>query len=115
MLPKQKVWVKWSAGNKEWYEKKGYIFTDYRDRIEVDVEELPPNSRVHIKYLCDKCDSVMYMEWKEYQKRLKSSGKGKIVCSGCMLEKANQTREERYGTPHPWYVWQVLKEKADWL
>ena len=45
--------IKWRKDNKEWYESKGYIFTNYGDKFEVECKNLNNESYILIEVKCD--------------------------------------------------------------
>lgn len=63
IIPNQKVKVTWTANNREYYESKGYIFTKYNDKFEVDVEDLSPSAKVKVRAKCSWCDREFIREY----------------------------------------------------
>lgn len=59
MLISKTVKMKWNTKNKERLEKLGYIFTKYRGKVEVKVEDLTYHSPSEVKVQCDYCGKVI--------------------------------------------------------
>lgn len=55
LLIPQEIEMKWHQRYRNYYEKKGYTFTNYRETFKVDVNDLPENCNKYIKVLCDYC------------------------------------------------------------
>lgn len=62
----QKVEMKWSTSNREWYESKGYVFTQYRGVFVVSAEDLSPTSKCKVKTTCDYCGDEYVADYAVY-------------------------------------------------
>ncbi|AKO91905.1 hypothetical protein BEH_07195 [Priestia filamentosa] len=51
----QMIEMKWSVLGKEHYESKGYVFTAYKEKFDVEAKDLMVNSKEVIRYTCDNC------------------------------------------------------------
>lgn len=97
LVENQKVEVRWSYNNREWYEGKGYNFTKIRDTFLVKAEDAHPNSRsTKIKVKCDYCGKERLIAPQDYYKNTKN-GDVKYSCgsSGCSSKKIREYDIER--------------------
>lgn len=63
LINNQKIKMKWSTSNREWFENKGYIFTKYRDIFYVKPKDLKPKSDARVKIICDYCNEEYDTEY----------------------------------------------------
>jgi len=66
--------VKWHPSNKKYYESKGYVFTKWKDELEVKVEDLPKGSHSEVKVKCDACGELLDIPWFTYVDNVKENG-----------------------------------------
>lgn len=84
---------KWKRSNKEWYEAKGYLFTNCGDVFHVKAEDLTKGDHQKVKVQCDYCGEIHDVIWKDYYKRRNQK---KYACNNCRLKKASEsTQQER--------------------
>lgn len=88
ILEGQKAKVKWNSANKEWYIKKGYIFTKIKDTLIVDVIDLTPSATNIVEFSCDYCYekgiiTVYHRQWNVQLRSMKTIQKHTCInCSG---------------------------------
>ncbi|HAN10292.1 MAG TPA: hypothetical protein DCP90_06745 [Clostridiales bacterium] len=84
MLITKEVEVKWHYKNRDWYEKKGYIFTKYKDKFNVRVEDLADSSNISVDIKCDGCEKELVgASWLGYKRSVKIDGK--YYCHRCSI------------------------------
>lgn len=88
---------------KQYYQEKGYKIEKIGDYIKVKAEDLPPNSHLKIKYICDYCgeefERVIYSNQRSKKDNLKDA------CSKCSRTKRNkETNIINYGVDNPMKV-----------
>ena len=81
----KKVFVKWNPKIINWYENKGYIYTEIGKEFEINVEDLTSGSHVEVQIKCDcpdcKNPTIKSMCWKTYNKSILKNGK--YYCKQC--------------------------------
>lgn len=83
----QKIEVKITKTNYNWYKNKGYTTICQGDNILVCAEDLMLGSHTKIKVKCDYCGKEYKMEWRSY---FQVTNKGqKCACSDCKVAKKN--------------------------
>lgn len=87
LIPDQKIKIKITKSNKEWYEKKGYINVHKGEEILVNVEDLTLGSHAKVQIKCDYCGGYSHVIWKDYVNR----APGKDACKNCKLKKGSET------------------------
>ena len=86
LIENQKVEIKITRANKEWYINKGYSNIQSGDKILVNVEDLTCGSKTKVQVRCDYCGKIVPVEWKDYVKR----SNGKNACKNCRLKKVSE-------------------------
>ena len=89
----QIVQVRWNNSNREWYESKGYIFTNRNDYFDVFVKDLSPHSSKKIIVTCDYCGDVY-----ETQYALITNGRkliSKDCCAYCTGKKTSDVSRQK--------------------
>lgn len=94
VLP-QEVEVGWWFTNKRYYESKGYIFTGYGDKFNVNVLDLPVGSNVFVNIICDYCKEPIEKRYVEYLTQRKIIEKD--CCKNCYPQKVKETNFIKYG------------------
>jgi hypothetical protein len=89
MLITKKLKVKWFPANKKHYIECGYIFTNYGDEFEIDVNDLSNGSVQEVTIQCDYCRKLKQIIWKDY---LHLRG-NTYCCPECLTHK-KKTRDE---------------------
>lgn len=87
LVPNQKIKVKITKANQEWYSQKNYENAFVGETIIVDAEDLTPGAHVKVKVICDFCGAYIDVVWKDYYRR----NNGKNACKNCRLKKASET------------------------
>lgn len=82
---------RWGKSNREWYESKGYEFTNYGDEFVLDVNDLTKGAKEIVKVQCDYCGKIHDTVWRDYYVR---KDYGKYACKKCRLKKASETTLE---------------------
>lgn len=95
LIPNQFIRTKWMKQNKEHYETLGYEFTKYNKFFIVKAEDLPPESHIKVKVICDGCGMEKEMQWRDYL-HYHSEEFGDL-CKKCSKVKSKQTCLDRYG------------------
>ena len=107
------VKIQWTVDNRNYYESKGYKFTDYRKSFKILVKDLQPNSIKKIFIKCDFCGNIT-------KKPYHSCSSGICNCSSkeCIKKRVEQTNLKRYGVKHAFQaekvklkIIEVLKQK----
>lgn len=86
----QEIQMTWNPRNKDYYMKKGYPFTKMGRKFVVDIEDLPDNSCVDIKVICDYCNEEYVMPYQKYLRILKGQNQ-KCACKECLGKKFLET------------------------
>ena len=109
LIPDQKIQVKWTKSNKEWYESLGYEFTKKSDIFYVLPEHLPKSSNVKIKMKCDYCNEVFDVAICSYFRNDKFKQLEEYKCSNCYHKHiADYSLEKRREN---WY--NIVKAKCE--
>ena len=119
MLLTKSVIVRWECKTKKWYESKGYIFTKWKDKFEINVEDLPLRSHENVDVQCDKCGEILSnFKWYNYAKNVKEDGK--YYCKKCanllygyISEDYRKTRVSNSISFYDWCYANLSKELAD--
>lgn len=82
ILP-QKVKIKWTPTTRQYYESKGYVYTNFLEEFEVNAEDLTKGSSTPVNIKCDFCGSEKQMSYKDYLK-LRSN---LYCCPKCLSHK----------------------------
>ncbi|WP_025912091.1 hypothetical protein [Priestia flexa] len=92
----QMIEVKWGARNKEWFLKKGYIFTKMGDSFYVKLKHLKNGSSQMIQVECDdeKCENIFRTQKRYYDKSV-SSHIGAAYCKSCSYKRRSKIKEEK--------------------
>lgn len=94
----QKVEVRWSSGNKEYYVSLGIPFTKMGDTFKVKAKLLLPKSRSKVKCVCDYCGKEYMTTYAIYTK---SASRGKLACKSCKQKKREDSFKSKYGVSSP--------------
>lgn len=81
ILP-QRIKIKWGS-NKSYYIKLGYDFTKNGDEFEVDVEDLSDSSSYNVKVICDFCNNIYEIPYKQFN----NLSSDKYCCPRCLTHK----------------------------
>ena len=82
MLVKNQIFeTTWNIKNKEHYVNKGYKFTKYGDKFQIQFEDILDNSNISIKVICDYCHEEFAMSYQHYNRGIKKYPK--IACQKC--------------------------------
>ena len=87
LIKNQKIKIKITKANKEWYEQKGYPNIQQGDILLVDAEDLTLGSHAQVQIKCDYCGRCIDVVWKDYVRH----NNGKYACKNCRLKKASET------------------------
>lgn len=94
LIEGQKIEMKWNAGNKKWYESRGYKFTKYNDIFLVNAEDLSRYSNAKVKINCDYCKREYETSYQSYMNGRKKIEKD--ACIHCGQKKSNEiTKKDR--------------------
>jgi len=98
MILDKKIEVNITNRNKKYFIDKGYDC--FKNKIIVDIEDLPKYSKIKIKVKCDICGKEKIITYGAYNKNIKNIKK--YACSiECCQEKINKTNKIRYGCKRP--------------
>ena len=82
----QQFSLKWTKNTKDWYIKKGYLFTKLGDYFIVKAEDLSKGSHINVDVKCDFCNETISVAWKDYY-----NYKGnKYSCKKCRQKKTSE-------------------------
>lgn len=87
LIQNQKIKIKITKTNKEWYKQKGYTNIHKGETVLINAEDLTPGSHVKVQVKCDYCGKIIDVVWKDYVSR----NNGKYACKNCKLKKASET------------------------
>lgn len=100
MLLEQKVKVKWSGRNINYYESKGYEYTKLFEEFDVDVNDLPDSTNKKVKVKCDFCNNIFERRYGAYLSSLKK-GEGIDSCKKCINDKITKIKKRSIGDKFP--------------
>lgn len=109
MLLTKVVNMKWNNKNKEWFENKGYKYTNINDDFEVKTEDLPCGSNKCVDVVCDKCGRTLpHIQWNTYQMCVRENGI--YYCHNCAVKKytVNDSYFDIIDTPDKAYIFGLL-------
>lgn len=66
LVENQKIKIRWAGNNRKYYEEKGYVFTSYKDYIDVAVEDLTPSNSKKVNVICDRCGKQTNISYHHY-------------------------------------------------
>ena len=102
MLPEQKAKVKWNGAHREYYESRGYNFTNYNNEFEVNISDLKLKSNVYVLVECDYCGKTFNRKYANYNLRKEKHGQDdKDCCDECRPNKRAEKMYEKYGVKNP--------------
>lgn len=95
ILP-QTLTMIWNPKNKNFYEKKGYKFTNFKNKFEINVHDLSKGSKFKVNVRCDFCNSTKFKRiFSEINRSKRKNPNYKDVCRNCigssMKERVNKT------------------------
>ena len=99
LVPNQKIKIRWSTSNSDWYISKGYTFTKYKDEFYVRAEDLKLKSDARVKVICDYCGEEYETQFASYYHGLYLNNKNACHdCSGKKGQDINNSKraEQRY-------------------
>lgn len=76
--------ARWTNETRAYYERRGYIFTNYEDLFEVNEEDFNKNSKMKIYAECQNCGDYFEIEFRSYYQRLNKHTP--IFCKRCVKE-----------------------------
>ena len=89
----QKITLTWFPKRRKYYVSKGYVFTQWKDNFEIDVEDLHPGSHLDVKMVCDKCGEEFVRSFRKH--------KSEDLCRKCSVLKRKETCLAKYGVEYP--------------
>ena len=99
LIENQKIVVKWNPNNINHYKQFGYQFTKFGDNFEVFVKEMPVNSKIKVRAVCDNCGVEFEVMLINYYRSMRDSGS--CVCINCRSNKTQSKLKEKYGVISP--------------
>ena len=85
LIDNQKVKIKISKRNKNWYANKGYDISN--SEILVDIKDLTKGAKTYVEVRCDYCKKKFTRLWGDYYKVMNE----KDACIKCKLKKQVKT------------------------
>lgn len=82
----------WNPANKKWFEEKGYMFTGWNNKFNVNTEHLMPQSGVELEAICDECKKQITRRYNQISGNLH----GKTYCTSCNASKMGKLRRLKY-------------------
>ena len=110
------VIMKWNPRNKKYYEELGYVFTTYRDKFEVKVEDLAKGSMYRVQCICDNCGEMLPpWTYQSYNRSVKENGK--TYCNKCAkkIYGVNNIKKTRLKNSKSFYDWCIENNRQDIL
>lgn len=107
MILTKTVRMKMEGKNFNIFKNKGYIF-NWREIIDINVNDLSEGSNVKIIVSCDLCEKTSEIIYKSYIKNIKRGGY--YSCQICSVEKRKNTCINKYGIDNPIKL-DIFKEK----
>lgn len=95
MLADEKVNIKWTSSNKNYYVGLGYKFTRIKDEFTVEIVDLPKGSKTAVKVVCDYCGEQIEKAYYRYINARKKIEKD--ACSKCNFKKIEEINLNKYG------------------
>lgn len=112
MLITKEVEIAWNAGNKKWYESKGYAYTKMKDKFIVKVEDLNPTGNTYIEVLCDYCNKeVVFKKHIHYIDGRKNIQKDCCSNVKCMKKKRAEVMMLKHGVDNPNKNQEVMEKR----
>lgn len=84
----QKIEMKWSTSNKNWYIEKGYHFTNMGEIFYVDANDLSTGSHQKVKIICDYCNKEINSIWRDYLHSINNHTK--FACKKCRQKRTSE-------------------------
>ena len=100
----QKITLTWFPKRRKYYVSKGYVFTKWKDKFDVNVEDLPHGSHLDVKMICDKCGEEFVRSFRKH--------KSEDLCLKCSVLKRKETCLEKYGVEYPLQS-KEIRDKAE--
>jgi hypothetical protein len=98
MIVTKEVKIKMEGKNFKIFKDRGYIF-NWRETINIKVEDLLPSSNVKVLVMCDLCDKKSEIIYKSYTRNINRSGY--YSCQSCSTMKRITTCIDKYGIDNP--------------
>jgi len=113
------VTTKWMHNNKIRYEERGYVFTKYKDELEVNIKDLSNSSHVLVNVKCDcgncKNPYLKPMTWVNYLTNVHKDNK--YYCNECAkkLYGGVNIQKSRLKNGKSFYQWCIENNRQDVL
>jgi len=75
--------ISWNGKNREIYENLGYKFTKWKDKFEVQIEDLNINSDIKVEVRCDYCGKTIHETYSNFIDHRSKSYVQKDACWDC--------------------------------
>nr|DAP78490.1 MAG TPA: endonuclease-like protein [Caudoviricetes sp.] len=96
LVPNQTIETTWMPANREHYIALGYKYTKMRQSLEVKVEDLPKNSHMKIRVVCDYCGKEFDKQYVNFL-REHDDITNKDCCYECCSKKTREVMQKTYG------------------
>lgn len=83
MIITKSVELCWNPTNKQYYVDLGYVFTRFREKFTIKIEDLQPNSSAKITIECDYCKKNIIRKYSRHQELHIQSLSKKDSCQNC--------------------------------
>ncbi|WNC14876.1 hypothetical protein [Brevibacillus brevis] len=114
MLLDESISIRWTKRNKKWYIKKGYIFTEYGDAFEANINELTDGCRAIVQVLCDYCEkNVSLKAYGDYATQHKKANLNKDCCYECRPLKIKESNLLKYGVESTNQIQEIRQKQKD--
>jgi csr/mutH/archaeal HJR family nuclease len=100
----QKITLTWYPKRRNYYVSKGYVFTQWKDNFDINVEDLYPGSHLDVKMVCDKCGEEFVRSFRKH--------KSEDLCWECSVLKRKETCLAKYGVEYPMQL-KEIRDKAE--
>lgn len=80
----EQIKIKWHGNIRRHFESLGYIYTKKGEEFSIWSNELPKNSHIKIRYVCDNCKQIFSRSFQDYNKITKEDKK--TFCNKCAVK-----------------------------
>lgn len=96
-LVENHVEIRWRSNTREWYENKGYVWTNKGESFLVNIEDALPSTEKHIDIICDYCDNIFTRRFSSWLTGNTTSPIKKDACRKCTGKKTKESNLLVYG------------------
>jgi hypothetical protein len=109
----KEIEISWNVNSKEHYILKGYIFTKYRDKFIVKIENLSKGSNVKVTKICDDCGKIIpNQKLISILNKRENGGNGRDRCFDCASIYSGKKRRENMSSENSLKYFAIINEKG---